>query len=90
MAHSIPGATFVEVPDVGHMAPLESPQIVNAAIENFLRSLFGIGGRHNVEEDALREAEQAIEQVLEEGRPSELQPQPRACCVRPRHTGAAA
>ncbi|HZI63835.1 MAG TPA: R3H domain-containing nucleic acid-binding protein, partial [Thermoanaerobaculia bacterium] len=43
-------------------------------LENFLRTLFGIGGRHNVEEDALREAEQAIEQVLEEGRPSELQP----------------
>jgi predicted RNA-binding protein Jag len=43
-------------------------------LENFLRTLFGIGGRHNVEEDALREAEQAIDQVLEEGRPSELQP----------------
>ena len=43
-------------------------------LENFLRALFGISGRHDVEEDALREAEEAIEQVLEEGRPSELQP----------------
>lgn len=38
MAQAIPGATFVEVANVGHMAPLESPGAVNAAIDHFLGS----------------------------------------------------
>ncbi len=36
LADALPKATFVEVPDTGHMAPLEDPQTVNAAIRNFL------------------------------------------------------
>lgn len=39
MAQAIPGAEFVEIAEAGHMAPLESPDAVNAAIENFLRRL---------------------------------------------------
>ncbi len=36
LADALPKATFVEVPGTGHMAPLEDPQTVNAAIRNFL------------------------------------------------------
>ena len=36
LAEALPKATFVEVPGTGHMAPLEDPQTVNAAIRNFL------------------------------------------------------
>jgi pimeloyl-ACP methyl ester carboxylesterase len=36
MADALPHATFVEVPGRGHMAPLEDPQTVNAAIRKFL------------------------------------------------------
>jgi 3-oxoadipate enol-lactonase len=36
MAASIPNATYVEIPDAGHMAPLERPMLVNRAIESFL------------------------------------------------------
>lgn len=36
MAAAIGGATFVEIPDAGHMAPLENPTTVNAALVNFL------------------------------------------------------
>jgi pimeloyl-ACP methyl ester carboxylesterase len=36
IAKALPNATFVEVPDSGHMAPLEDPQTVNAAIRKFL------------------------------------------------------
>jgi pimeloyl-ACP methyl ester carboxylesterase len=38
LAACIPGAQFVEVPDAGHMSPLENPAAVNAAIREFLRS----------------------------------------------------
>ncbi len=36
MAQRIRGATYVEVPQAGHLAPLERPEIVNAALEDFL------------------------------------------------------
>ena len=39
IADSIPGAQFVVIPDAGHMAPLEAPSAVNAAIEGFLASI---------------------------------------------------
>jgi pimeloyl-ACP methyl ester carboxylesterase len=35
-AAKMPNARFVEVPGAGHMAPLESPDFVNAAIKEFL------------------------------------------------------
>lgn len=39
IAEAIPGATFVEIPAVGHMAPLENPAEVNAAMLKFLATL---------------------------------------------------
>lgn len=36
MVEAIPGAKFVEIPEAGHMAPLENPAAVNAAIRTFL------------------------------------------------------
>lgn len=39
IASNMPSATFVEVKGAGHMAPLESPMVVNAAIEHFLASI---------------------------------------------------
>lgn len=36
LARQIPGAEFVAVPDAGHMAPLEQPTAVNAALTAFL------------------------------------------------------
>jgi pimeloyl-ACP methyl ester carboxylesterase len=36
IAGRIAGATFVEIPDAGHMSPLENPAAVNAAIRDFL------------------------------------------------------
>lgn len=36
MAERIRGATYVEVPAAGHLAPLERPELVNGAIEEFL------------------------------------------------------
>lgn len=36
IADALPNAIFVEVPDSGHMTPLEDPQTVNAAIREFL------------------------------------------------------
>lgn len=36
LAEAIPAATFVAVPSAGHMAPLENPEAVNAAIRDFL------------------------------------------------------
>lgn len=38
IADALPHATFVEIKDAGHMAPLERPEPVNAAIENFLNT----------------------------------------------------
>jgi pimeloyl-ACP methyl ester carboxylesterase len=38
IAESLPRATFVEIADAGHMAPLEQPAAVNAAIRGFLTS----------------------------------------------------
>jgi pimeloyl-ACP methyl ester carboxylesterase len=38
IATAIPGAQFVVVPDAGHLAPLENPSIVNAAIRDFLNN----------------------------------------------------
>lgn len=35
-AATIPGAEFVAIPDAGHMAPMEQPDRVNAAIRQFL------------------------------------------------------
>ena len=39
IAEAIPGARFVEIPAVGHMAPLENPAEVNAAMLKFLATL---------------------------------------------------
>ncbi|MCL4202134.1 MAG: alpha/beta fold hydrolase [Pirellulaceae bacterium] len=38
IAARIPAARFVEVPDAGHMAPLENPAVVNEAIRSFLEA----------------------------------------------------
>jgi 3-oxoadipate enol-lactonase len=38
IAARMPRATFVEIKDAGHMAPLEQPEAVNAAIRQFLAS----------------------------------------------------
>jgi pimeloyl-ACP methyl ester carboxylesterase len=37
IANAIPGAQMVTIPSAGHLAPLEHPQAVNAAIREFLR-----------------------------------------------------
>jgi 3-oxoadipate enol-lactonase len=39
IAEAIPGATFVEIPDAGHISPLENPAAANAAILDFLATL---------------------------------------------------
>ena len=39
MAEQIAGAEFVEIPDAGHMAPMEDPQAVNDTLKRFLASL---------------------------------------------------
>ncbi|HET9710190.1 MAG TPA: alpha/beta fold hydrolase [Gemmatimonadales bacterium] len=36
MAQRIRGARYEEVPDAGHLAPLERPELVNEALEDFL------------------------------------------------------
>jgi pimeloyl-ACP methyl ester carboxylesterase len=36
LAAAMPEARFVEIPDAGHMSPLENPAAVNAAIRDFL------------------------------------------------------
>lgn len=36
LAQRIRGAKYVEVPEAGHLAPLERPEVVNGALENFL------------------------------------------------------
>jgi 3-oxoadipate enol-lactonase len=36
IAEAIPGAQFVEIPDSGHMAPMENPDAVNEALHNFV------------------------------------------------------
>lgn len=38
IAARIPAARFVEVPNAGHMAPLENPAVVNEAIRSFLET----------------------------------------------------
>jgi pimeloyl-ACP methyl ester carboxylesterase len=39
MARSIPNSTFVEIPDAGHMAPVENPAAVNEALRSYLDNL---------------------------------------------------
>jgi pimeloyl-ACP methyl ester carboxylesterase len=39
MAEAIPRAQFVQIPNAGHLAPLENPDAVNGAINRFLISL---------------------------------------------------
>ncbi|NIL97733.1 MAG: alpha/beta fold hydrolase [Planctomycetales bacterium] len=39
IAAAIPGARIVEIPDAGHMAPLENPAVVNAAVGAMLSGL---------------------------------------------------
>jgi 3-oxoadipate enol-lactonase len=39
MAEAIPGGLFRVLPAVGHLAALESPQVVNATIDEFLREV---------------------------------------------------
>lgn len=36
MVQRIRGAKYVEVPEAGHLAPLERPEVVNGALEDFL------------------------------------------------------
>lgn len=36
LAAALPQGRFVEIPGVGHMAPLEAPDLVNAALQEFL------------------------------------------------------
>jgi pimeloyl-ACP methyl ester carboxylesterase len=38
VAQAIPGAEFVEIADAGHMAPMENPDAVNAAVTGFLKA----------------------------------------------------
>jgi pimeloyl-ACP methyl ester carboxylesterase len=39
IAKSVPNAEFKIIPQAGHMAPLEQPEAVNAAIAGFLRRI---------------------------------------------------
>jgi 3-oxoadipate enol-lactonase len=39
IAQAIPGAKFIEIADAGHLAPLENPSAVNAAIAAFLATV---------------------------------------------------
>ncbi len=39
MAERIDGAEFVEIPDSGHLSPMENPRVFNAALKRFLASL---------------------------------------------------
>lgn len=39
MAEATPGAKFVQIPDAGHMSPMENPTAVNQAMEEFLAGL---------------------------------------------------
>jgi pimeloyl-ACP methyl ester carboxylesterase len=39
IAERLPQARFVEIAGAGHMSPMEQPQLVNAAIRNFLETL---------------------------------------------------
>jgi pimeloyl-ACP methyl ester carboxylesterase len=41
IASRLNSVTFVEVAGAGHMAPLESPDVVNAAIEHYLAAILG-------------------------------------------------
>lgn len=38
IAEAIPGATFVIIPDAGHMSPLENPAAFNLAVQKFLEA----------------------------------------------------
>ena len=44
MAKQMPQAQFISIADAGHLAPLEQPALVNAAIRDFLTSMTGIAG----------------------------------------------
>jgi pimeloyl-ACP methyl ester carboxylesterase len=39
MAEAIPQSQFVQIPNAGHLSPLENPDAVNGAINRFLASL---------------------------------------------------
>lgn len=39
LAHAIPHAQLVEIPNAGHLSPMEQPDLVNAAIKEFLAGL---------------------------------------------------
>jgi pimeloyl-ACP methyl ester carboxylesterase len=39
IAERMPQARFVEIAGAGHMSPMEQPQLVNAAIRDFLETL---------------------------------------------------
>ncbi len=39
LAESLPNARFVEIPDAGHLTPLENPKATNAALLAFLKTL---------------------------------------------------
>ena len=39
MAEAVPGAKYVEIPDAGHLAPLENPAAVSAALAEFIQGI---------------------------------------------------
>ena len=39
IADAIPNATFVKIPDAGHMTPVEQPELFNAALQRFLETM---------------------------------------------------
>ncbi len=43
MARAIPNAIYVEIPDAGHLCPMERPAEVNAAIGHFLQRIVATG-----------------------------------------------
>jgi pimeloyl-ACP methyl ester carboxylesterase len=39
MARKLPHARFVTIPDAGHLAPMERPKVIGAAIQDYLESV---------------------------------------------------
>jgi len=52
IADAIPGAGFLSVADAAHMPTIEQPDVCNAAITEFLRSVDGARGRHETERNS--------------------------------------
>jgi pimeloyl-ACP methyl ester carboxylesterase len=39
IADALPSARYVEIPNAGHMSPIENPEAVTTGIRDFMRSL---------------------------------------------------